>query len=62
MSFSNDLWLLDPSKDYLIMMFPQGFFFDAAVFIIATIIIEALVLWLIAFTIRKIFLPGVPTT
>jgi integral membrane protein (TIGR01906 family) len=59
-SFSNDLWLLDPSKDYLIMMFPQGFFFDASVFVIVTIIIEALVLWLIAFAIRKIYLPGVP--
>jgi integral membrane protein (TIGR01906 family) len=25
-SFSNNLWILDPSKDYLIMMFPEGFF------------------------------------
>jgi len=32
-SFSNDLWLLDPAKDYLIMMFPEGFWFDAAFFI-----------------------------
>ena len=27
-SFSNDLWILDPRHDYLIAMFPQGFFFD----------------------------------
>ena len=24
-SFSNDLWKLDPRRDYLVMMFPQGF-------------------------------------
>lgn len=31
-SFANELWLLDPSRDYLIMLFPQGFWFDAALF------------------------------
>lgn len=30
--FSNDFWQLDPSKDYLIMLFPQGFFYDAVMF------------------------------
>jgi len=29
-SFANDLWLLNPATDYLIMMFPQGFWLDAA--------------------------------
>ena len=29
-SFSNDLWQLDPRTDYLIMLFPQGFWFDAS--------------------------------
>jgi integral membrane protein (TIGR01906 family) len=28
-SFANDLWLLDPTTDYLIMLFPEGFWFDA---------------------------------
>ncbi len=32
LSFANELWLLDPTKDYLIMLFPQGFFYDAAMF------------------------------
>jgi integral membrane protein (TIGR01906 family) len=32
-SFTNDLWLLDPTTDYLIMLFPQGFWYDAALFI-----------------------------
>ncbi len=31
-SFTNDLWQLDPTKDYLIMLFPQGFWYDATVF------------------------------
>jgi len=32
-SFANDLWLLDPARDYLIMMFPQGFWFDATILV-----------------------------
>lgn len=28
--FDNDLWLLDPAKENLIRMFPEGFFFDTA--------------------------------
>jgi integral membrane protein (TIGR01906 family) len=32
LSFANDLWLLDPATDYLIMLFPQGFWYDAALF------------------------------
>jgi integral membrane protein (TIGR01906 family) len=28
LSFSNDLWQLDPTRDHLIQMFPQGFWFD----------------------------------
>lgn len=30
LSFTNDLWLLDPTTDYLIMLFPGGFWQDAA--------------------------------
>lgn len=30
LSFSNDLWMLDPRTDRLIQLFPLGFFFDAA--------------------------------
>lgn len=43
-SFSNDLWILDPSKDYLIMMFPAGFFSDAALYLVGGTVIEALFL------------------
>ncbi len=30
LAFTNDLWMLDPTTDYLIMLFPEGFWFDAA--------------------------------
>ena len=33
-SFANELWLLDPAKDYLIMLFPGGFWYDATLFCI----------------------------
>ncbi len=33
LSFANDLWLLDPYNDFLLIMFPQRFFFEAALFI-----------------------------
>jgi len=32
LSFANDLWQLDPAKDYLIMLFPRGFWYDATLF------------------------------
>ena len=43
-SFTNDLWMLDPSTDYLIMLFPRGFWFDAAYFCAAATAFLALVL------------------
>ncbi len=30
LSFSNDLWQLDPATDRLVQMFPQGFWFDVS--------------------------------
>ncbi len=32
-SFSNDFWLLDPTTDYMIMMFPGEFWYDAFGFV-----------------------------
>jgi len=32
LSFSNEFWQLDPTRDYLIMLFPGGFWNDAAMF------------------------------
>jgi len=31
LSFDNNLWILDPTKDNLLMMFPQGFWYDSAI-------------------------------
>ena len=31
-SFDNNLWQLNPATDYLIMLFPQGFWYDATIF------------------------------
>ena len=43
-SFSNDLWLLDPRRDVLLMMFPQGFFFEATLWIVGATVVEAALL------------------
>ncbi|MSQ22509.1 MAG: DUF1461 domain-containing protein [Dehalococcoidia bacterium] len=41
-SFSNDLWQLDPSSSYLLRMFPDGFWRDATLLIGAASVAEAL--------------------
>ena len=47
-SFANDLWQLDPRRDFLIAMFPQAFFFDATMLIAISASVQALVLVAIA--------------
>jgi len=42
-SFSNEYWILDPTRDYLIMLFPGGFFYDAALLIFGVVMLKALV-------------------
>ncbi|MFC1875152.1 TIGR01906 family membrane protein [Chloroflexota bacterium] len=43
-SFANDLWLLDPTRDYLIMLFPQGFWYDATISVaLATAVLAVLI-------------------
>jgi len=55
--FPNLYWLLDPSKDYLIMLFPEGFWMDIVYFGVGAIIVEALLLgglaWVVPFIWRK---------
>ncbi len=43
-SFTNELWQLDPAKDYLIMLFPWGFWYDATVFCALATAVGAVVL------------------
>ena len=43
-SFSNQFWQLDPTSDYLIMLFPQGFWYDATIFCALTTASLAIIL------------------
>jgi len=43
LSFANDFWQLDPTRDYLIMLFPQGFWFDVTLLIAITTAVLAVV-------------------
>ena len=43
-SFTNELWQLDPTKDYLIMLFPRGFWYDATLFCAVATAVGAVVL------------------
>ena len=53
--FHNLYWLLDPGKDYLIMLFPQGFWMDAVYIGVAMIVAGALLSGGIAWAVpRKI--------
>ena len=53
-SFSNEYWMLDPARDYLIRLFPGGFFYDAALFGFGAIMLEALLIGGIAFGILRL--------
>lgn len=40
LSFANDFWQLDPARDHLIQMFPQGFWFDVTLAVVVLSIME----------------------
>ena len=44
MFFNNDLWILDPSKDMLINIVPEGFFFDTATRIVVYYVVLMLLM------------------
>jgi integral membrane protein (TIGR01906 family) len=39
-AFRNDLWLLDPTRDYLIMLFPEPFWFTATIRMATTVALQ----------------------
>jgi integral membrane protein (TIGR01906 family) len=41
-AFRNDLWQLDPSHDYLIMLFPEPFWFTATIRMVTTVVLQTL--------------------
>lgn len=43
-SFANDFWQLDPTSDYLIMLFPRGFWYDTTVFLALGTVVAAIIL------------------
>jgi len=51
--FPNLYWLLDPSKDYLIMLFPEGFWMDVVYIGAGLVAAEALLLGGLAWAIPK---------
>lgn len=46
-AFRNDLWLLDPSSDYLIMLFPEPFWFTATVRMATSVAVQTAVVALV---------------
>ena len=44
LSFANDLWILNPRTDYLLILFPGGFWFDATMRVALTSILGAILL------------------
>lgn len=56
--FDNNLWMLNPATDNLIVMYPQGFFYDMAMKIVWATMIQAVILLvggIAAYKIRKRF-------
>ena len=43
-SFANDFWQLDPRTDYLVLLFPQGFWFDATMWVALRALASGLIL------------------
>ncbi len=54
-AFTNDLWKLDPARDFLIAMFPEGFFFDATMVLAGLTVIQGLWLLFLSNVILKAF-------
>ena len=46
-AFNNDLWILNPNEDYLLMMYPEDFFRDVAILILATSFILNVIVYIL---------------
>ena len=51
-AFTNDLWKLDPARDFLIAMFPEGFFFDATMVLAAATVMQGV--WLLCISLSML--------
>ncbi len=54
-SFANEFWMLDPSTDYLIMMIPGGFLYDAAILGFGIVLLQSAIIAGICFGILAYF-------
>ena len=54
-AFTNDLWKLDPARDFLIAMFPEGFFFDTTMVLAGMTVIQGLWLLFLSNAVLKAF-------
>ena len=52
-SFSNELWRLDPRENYLTRLFTQGFFLDATILVAGSVIVQALLMAALGWIIRR---------
>jgi integral membrane protein (TIGR01906 family) len=59
-AFRNDLWLLDPATDYLIMLFPEPFWFTATIGIATSVALQTVLVAVIglALVVGQRFFPG----
>ena len=46
-AFNNDLWILNPNEDYLLMMYPEDFFRDVAILILLTSFILNVIVYIL---------------
>ena len=46
-AFNNDLWILNPNEDYLLMMYPEDFFKDVAILILVTSFILNVIVYIL---------------
>lgn len=44
LSFANDFWQLDSRTDFLVMLFPQDFWFDATMWVVTRAVAGALII------------------
>lgn len=54
-SFNNDFWILDPARDYLIMLFPREFFVDTTMMLLLFIFVELAVVTAIGYLFLRKF-------
>ena len=53
-SFPNEYWMLDSARDYLIRLFPEGFFYDAALRGFAAILLKSVFISGVTFGILRL--------